>query len=102
MQRGGTYAWDSMQNPGLKISDLDETAILGAVRGGIRGGRLPEGSMQEDVRTILEKFDLLNDGKLNNASVVLFGRNFYHYPQCLLRLARFKGTTKDEFLDNQR
>lgn len=58
--------------------------------------------MQEDVRTILEKFDLLNDGKLNNASVVLFGRNFYHYPQCLLRLARFKGTTKDEFLDNQR
>ena len=62
----------------------------------------PEGSMQEDVRTILEKFDLLNDGKLNNASVVLFGRNFYHYPQCLLRLARFKGTTKDEFLDNQR
>lgn len=39
MQRGGTYAWDSMQNPGLKISDLDETAILGAVRGGIRGGR---------------------------------------------------------------
>lgn len=102
MQRGGTYAWDSMQNPSLKISDLDETAILGAVRGGIRGGRLPEGSMQEDVRTILEKFDLLNDGKLNNASVVLFGRNFYHYPQCLLRLARFKGTTKDEFLDNQR
>ena len=100
MQRGGTYAWDSMQNPSLKISDLDETAILGAVRGGIRGGRLPEGSMQEDVRTILEKFDLLNDGKLNNASVVLFGRNFYHYPQCLLRLARFKGTTKDEFLDN--
>ena len=100
MQRGGTYAWDSMQNPGLKISDLDETAILGAVRGGIRGGRLPEGSMQEDVRTILEKFDLLNDGKLNNASVVLFGRNFYHYPQCLLRLARFKGTTKDEFRGN--
>ena len=26
--------------------------------------------MQEDIRTILEKFDLLNDGKLNNASVV--------------------------------
>ena len=57
MQRGGTYAWDSMQNPGLKISDLDETAILGAVRGGIRGGRLPEGSMPEDVRTFLENFD---------------------------------------------
>ncbi len=33
---------------------------------------------------------------------VLFGRDFYYYPQCLLRLARFKGTTKDEFIDNQR
>lgn len=56
--RGGTYAWDSCKTR-LEISDLVETAILGAVRGGIRGGRLPEGSMQEDVRTILEKFDLL-------------------------------------------
>ncbi len=102
MQRGGTYAWDSMQNLYLKISDLDEAAVLGAVRGGIRGGRLPEGTMQEDMQTILKKFDLLHDGKLNNASAVLFGQDFYHYPQCLLRLARFRGTTKDEFIDNQR
>ncbi len=102
MQRGGTYAWDSMQSPSLKISDLDESAILGAVRGGIRGGRLPESTMQEDIPSILEKFNLLHNGKLNNASAVLFGHDFYHYPQCLLRLARFKGTTKDEFVDNQR
>ena len=52
--------------------------------------------------TILEKFNLLHDGKLNNASAVLFGRYFYFYPHCLLRWARFKGTTKDEFIDNQR
>ncbi len=45
---------------------------------------------------------MLHNGRLNNASAVLFGRNFYHYPQCLLRLARFKGVTKDEFIDNQR
>ena len=49
-----------------------------------------------------EKFDLLHDGKLNNAAAVLFGRDFYFYPQCLLRMARFKGTIKDEFIDNQR
>ena len=91
-----------MTNPDLKISDLDEHTILGAVRGGIRCGRLPEATIREDLPTILEKFNLLHDGKLNNASVVLFGRDFYYYPQCLLRLARFKGTTKDEFIDNQR
>ena len=102
MQRGGSYGWEAMTNPDLKISDLDEHTILGAVRGGIRCGRLPEATIREDLPTILEKFNLLHDGKLNNASVVLFGRDFYYYPQCLLRLARFKGTTKDEFIDNQR
>lgn len=102
MQRGGKYRWEAITNPDLKISDLDEHAILGAVRGGIRCGRLPEATIREDLPTILEKFNLLHDGKLNNASAVLFGRDFYHYPQCLLRLARFKGTTKDEFIDNQR
>lgn len=102
MQRGGKYAWEAMANSDLRISDLDEHAIMGAVRGGIRCGRLPEATIREDLPTILEKFNLLHDGKLNNASAVLFGRDFYYYPQCLLRLARFKGTDKDEFLDNQR
>lgn len=102
MQRGGNYGWESMVNPELQIEDLDEKAIMGAVRGGIRGGRLPETTIAEDIPTILEKFDLLHNGKLNNAAVVLFGRKFYGYPQCLLRMARFKGTTKDEFWDNQR
>lgn len=63
---------------------------------------MPETTIRENVSIVLEKFDLLHDGKLNNAAAVLFGRKFYDYPQCLLRLARFKGTTKDEFLDNQR
>lgn len=102
MQRGGKYAWEAMANSDLRISDLDEHAIMGAVRGGIRCGRLPEATIREDLPTILEKFNLLHDGKLNNASAVLFGRDFYYYPQCLLRLARFKGTAKNEFLDNQR
>ena len=102
IQRGGKYAWEAIANPDLKISDLDEHAVISAVRGGIRSGRLPEATIREDLPTILEKFSLLHDGKLNNASAVLFGHDFYYYPQCLLRLARFKGTTKDEFIDNQR
>lgn len=102
IQRGGKYAWEAMTNSDLKISDLDEHDVMGAVRGGIRCGRLPEATIREDLPTILEKFNLLHEGKLNNASAVLFGRDFYYYPQCLLRLARFKGTTKDEFIDNQR
>lgn len=102
MQRSGKYGWEAMVNPDLKISDLDENAILGAVREGIRNGRLSEVTIREEIPTILRKFGLLRDGKLNNAAAVLFGVDFYDYPQCLLRMARFKGTTKEEFIDNQR
>ncbi len=102
MQRGGNYGWEAVVNPELLIENLDENAIMGAVRGGIRGGRLPETTISEDIPTILEKMDLLHNGKLNNAAAVLFGHKCYGYPQCLLRMARFKGTTKEEFWDNQR
>lgn len=102
MQRGGTYCWETMANDGLNIEDLDENSILGAVRAGIRSGRLPENTIREEIPVILEKFGLINNQKLNNAAAVLFGRRFYDYPQCLLRLARFKETNKEEFIDNQR
>ena len=95
MERGGKYGWEAMINPDLKIADLDENAILGAVREGIRNGRLPETTIREDIPVILKKFRLLNDGRLNNAAAVLFGKELYDYPH-------FKGTTKDEFIDNQR
>jgi ATP-dependent DNA helicase RecG len=42
------------------------------------------------------------EGRLLRAAVVLFGRRLMpDYPQCALRMARFKGTTKTEFLDNR-
>ena len=77
MQRGGAYCWEAMTNVNLKIENLDENAIMGAVRAGIRSGRLPEATIREEIPAILEKFNLLYDGKLNNAAVVLFGNKFY-------------------------
>lgn len=103
LQRGGKYGWEAMTNMDLHIDDLDENAILGAVRKGVESGRLPETTMREDIPTILEKFNLSsNDGILKNAAAILFGNDLSDYPQCLLRMARFKGTDKEEFIDNQR
>ena len=51
----------------------------------------------------MEKFGLQKNGVLNNAAAVLFGKHErMEYPQCLLRLARFKGTDKTVFMDSQR
>lgn len=47
---------------------------------------------------------LINEGQLLNAAVMLFGQTRYllpGYPQCLVRMARFRGRTKEEFIDNR-
>jgi ATP-dependent DNA helicase RecG len=46
---------------------------------------------------------LLVDGNISNAAVVLFCRDpMPYYPQCLLRMAKFKGTDKSDLLDSRR
>lgn len=95
------FAWERQQADGITIADLDEDRIRGAVRLGIEGGRLNEAAMTEPIETLLQKSELLNDGKLNNAAVMLFSKKLYGYPQLRLRMARFRGTGKNEFGDNQ-
>ena len=95
------FAWERQEAEGITIDDLDEDRIRGAVRLGIEGGRLNEAAMTEPIETLLQKSELLNDGKLNNAAVMLFSKKLYGYPQLRLRMARFRGTGKNEFGDNQ-
>lgn len=96
------YRWELFENAKLSLQDMDENEILKTVRLGIECGRLPENT-ENNIPIILEKFGLLTDGVLNNAAAVLFAnRELIEYPQCLLRLARFKGTDKMVFMDNQR
>ena len=45
---------------------------------------------------------MVKDGRIKNAAAALFAKNSNDYPQFLLRMARFRGTTKDSFYDNQR
>lgn len=67
------------------------------------------GQRAEAMRTVcanqlLLGLNLIHEGRLLNAAVVLFaqaGRLLPNYPQCLLRMARFRGRDKTEFLDNR-
>ena len=96
------YAWERQQAEHISISDLHEERIRGAVRLGVEGGRLPASTVTETLEHILEKLQLLNDGVPNNAAAALFTTKLYGYSQFLIRLARFRGTDKLEFIDNQR
>jgi len=60
--------------------------------------------MSRDPLELLRGFGLLRNNQLFRAAVVLFGRQERleaEYPQCLLRVAKFKGTDKTEFIDNR-
>jgi ATP-dependent DNA helicase RecG len=93
--------WENQAAGNYDNADLDSEEILRTVRLGIAAGRLPE-STGNAVPDILERLKLLRDGSPNQAAVVLFGVRFMpDYPQCQLRLARFRGINKSEFLDQR-
>ena len=94
--------WSKLVAENVTISDLNEERIRSAVRLGVAGGRINASAEGDSVEALLTKFKLLHNGKPTNAAVVLFGNNVDEYPQLLLRMARFKGTDKMEFIDNKR
>jgi ATP-dependent DNA helicase RecG len=93
--------WENTPATDQDIADLDEEEILRTLRLGREAGRLPE-STPSEAADALDRLGLRKAGRLVQAAVVLFGTRFLpDYPQCHLRLARFKGTDKTEFLDNR-
>jgi len=100
-RRHSRRRWENQPAEGHKIADLDEEEILRTVRLGIETGRLPE-STGASLEEILDRLKIREDGRLLDAAVVLFSKDpMPDYPQCRLRLARFKGIDKSEFLDNR-
>lgn len=95
--------WEAQPAHNLGIEDLDHAEITRTVEEAIRRGRMDEPGSRAPV-DLLRGMRLLEDEKITNAAVILFGQSeklLPHYPQCLLRMARFKGETKSEFIDNR-
>lgn len=93
--------WENQPAESYRIADLDSEEILRTARLGIASGRLPEAT-GSNVPDILRRLELFRDEKLNNSAVLLFGTRFMpDYPQCQLRMARFLGVNKSEFLDQR-
>ena len=95
--------WENEAADGWSVEDLDSDEILRTLDEGIRVGRVEDPGTREP-EAALRGLGLLKQGALIRAAVVLFGRSDRLLPdfaQCLLRVARFKGTEKGEFLDNR-
>jgi ATP-dependent DNA helicase RecG len=95
--------WEIQPATGWSVADLDPEEIRRTVDEGIRIGRIEDPGAREP-EAILRGLGLLKQDVLLRAAVVLFGRADRLLPdftQCLLRVARFRGTEKGEFLDNR-
>ncbi|MDE5606000.1 MAG: putative DNA binding domain-containing protein, partial [Bacteroidales bacterium] len=96
------YSWERQTAVGVTLADLNEKRIQGCIRLGVEGGRIPASALAAPIEDTLAKWKLLNNGIPTNGAVMLFSDNIDEYPQFRLRMARFEGTDKNEFIDNQR
>ena len=97
-----SYSWESLPARGVSFSDLNRDRILGCIRLGVEGGRIPESALTAPIEDTLAKWKLTVNGMPTNGAAMLFSNNIYPYDNFLLRLARFRGNDKLEFIDNQR
>jgi ATP-dependent DNA helicase RecG len=81
--------WDGMTND-YSIEEIDEESLRKFTRKAVRRGRLIADD-KEEVPEILLKLNLLVDGRLTNAAIILFGRDPQKYfTNALIRVLRFK------------
>ncbi|OGG06011.1 MAG: hypothetical protein A3F83_12555 [Candidatus Glassbacteria bacterium RIFCSPLOWO2_12_FULL_58_11] len=94
--------WENIPAAGLRIEDLDREEILRTREIGIQQQRIPAES-PADPGDILDRLGLFRAGHLTQAAQVLFGTRFLSdYPQCVLKMGRFRGVTvTGEILDNR-
>ena len=95
--------WENQPAVGWSFDDLDVAEIRRTVAEAVRRGRLAE-PLSGEPPDLLRGLGLLRDGVLLRAAVVLFGgteRIEFEMPQCLLRVARFRGLDRMKFLDNR-
>ncbi len=99
----GDRRWETEPAAGWALEDLDLPELRNAVAEAVRVGRLNEPGSREP-EDLLLGLGLMRDGVLLRAAVVLFGSEWRlesEMPQCLLRVARFRGIDRSDFLDNR-
>ncbi len=93
--------WENADAENYELDDLDADVILRTIRIGKENRRIPE-TVATNPMDFLTRMKLIADGRALQAAVVLFGTQFLpYYPQCHIRMARFRGTDKTEFIDNK-
>lgn len=95
--------WETQVARGVTFDDLDADEVIRTADEAVRRHRLAD-PFTRGLEDLLLGFGLLRDGELLNGALVLFGRRDRLpplFPQCTLRMARFRGREMEEFLDTR-
>ena len=94
--------WENLPADGLSLKDLDRKEILRTRELAIQQNRISPDTSR-DIGEILDRFGLRMNGVLTQAAHMLYGKRFLpDYPQCLLKMGRFRGSEiTGEIVDNR-
>ena len=97
-----TWRWEDEPVEGLTLKDLERKEILRTRELAIQHSRISVDTSC-DMGEILDRLGLRVGGVLKRAALMLHGKQLLaHYPQCLLKMGRFRGTEiTGEIVDNQ-
>ncbi len=85
--------WDSITT-NISLEEIDSDSVKNFIRLAVNNNRLTNVSLNEPLEIILEKLELLVNGKLTNGAVLLFGKNPQkHFINLCIRIGRFKTET---------
>lgn len=92
--------WENQLADNYDLRDLDQKEIRRTVREGLDSGRIQ--SSITGAGETLRRLHLIRGHRPIQAAIVAFAKDVEpYYPQCCLRMARFKGIVKTEFLDQR-
>lgn len=85
--------WDSITD-NFSIKEIDIETIKHFIHLAVDKNRLTDISLKEPISVILKKLELIQNGKLTNGAILLFGKNPQkHFINLCVRIGRFKTET---------
>lgn len=83
--------WERLSERDFKIDEIDENSVRSFLRTARAKGRLSVFNGDEPIEEIFEKLGLMDNGKINNAGMLLFGKNPQKYfDHARVRVVRLK------------
>jgi len=98
-----TNVWEMQLVERATVDDLDWEELQRTIKIAVNVHRITVEALNESTEDILLKLNLMRDNKLTNAAMILFAKSVMpDFPQCMIKMARFKGKTElGDFIDSQ-